>query len=74
MTGELPSAETEWIPLLFLSLSLITMTSSPLDLLREGLVRAGLLPLMSSSPITGGHGTETGAWLDREPSGSSIDG
>lgn len=56
MTGEALS---------FLSFSLITMTSSPLDVLQGGLVLAGLVPLTICSPITGGHGTETGAWLDR---------
>lgn len=73
MTGEVQS-DAVWIPLPFFSFSLITMTSSPLDLLRGGPVLVGLVPLMSCSPITGGHGTETGAWLEREPSWSSIDG
>lgn len=60
----------------FFSFSLMTMTSSPLDLLRAGLVPAGLLLQlwMSSSPLTGRHSSETGAWLDREPSWSRSDG
>lgn len=73
MTGEVLSEV--WIPLPFLSFSLITMTSSPLDVLRGGLVPAGLVPLTICSPITGGHGTETGAWPDRGAgSWSSMDG
>lgn len=76
MTGEVLSAGGDWIPLLFFSFSLMTMTSSPLDLLRAGRVLTGLLLLlwMSGSPLTDGHGTEMGAWLDRESSWSNSDG
>lgn len=68
--------EVELSHLLFLSFSLMTMTSSPLDLLRRGLVLAGLLLLLwtSCSPLTSKHGSETGPWLARDASWSSSDG
>ena len=72
-THPLHQHEVKLSYLLFFRFSLMTMTSSPLDLLREGLEQAGLL-LWSSSPTTGGHGTVMAAWLDREPSWSRNEG
>lgn len=71
-----PYYEVKFSHLLFCSFSLMTMTSSPLDLLRGDLVPAGLLLLLwtSCSPLTGKHGSVTWLWFDREPSWSSSDG
>lgn len=68
----LPYYKVKLSHLLFFSFSLMTMTSSPLDLLRGGLALAGLLLWMSCSPLAADrHGSEMGAWLDREASWSS---
>ncbi len=69
-----PTLRVKLSNLLFFSFSLMTMTSSPLDLLQGGLVLASLLLWMSCSLLTCRHGSEMGAWLEREASWSSSDG